>query len=150
MRFDHGEFISPQTVADCPDGRHSFVPDYVRGVATFDMGSGAVRWISTKGRFALGGIDGLYCRGTLLIAVQNGTAPKRAIVLHLDALKSVITAETVIERSTRTLDLPTHGVFVGATFFYIANSGWDGLDEHGARIPSIHVSPAIIMRVDGI
>lgn len=147
-RLDHGEFISPQTVAICPDGRHAFVPDYVRGIAAFDMETGAVRWLATKARFALDGIDGLYCHDGALIAVQNGTSPVRVIVFHLDRLMAEITDERVIERSTQTLGVPTHGVFVGPAFFYIANSGWDGLDEHGTRKPSAPHSVPVIMRVD--
>jgi hypothetical protein len=56
----------------------------------------------------------------------------------------------VVERATPTLGDPTHGVFVDADFFYIANSGWNGIDERGVISSSTHLSPAIIMRVDGI
>jgi hypothetical protein len=82
--------------------------------------------------------------------VQNGAAPARVISFLLDASRSSVTAQTLIERATPTLGDPTHGVFVDASFFYIANSGWNGIDEHGAPTPSIRSSPAIIMRVDGI
>ena len=40
-------------------------------------------------------------------------------------------SESIIERATPTLGDPTHGVIVGNYFYYIANSGWDSLDEHG-------------------
>jgi len=149
LRIDHGDFISPQTIAICEDGRHAFVPDYVRGIATFDLETGAVAWLSPKGRFALDGVDGLYCRGTSLVAVQNGASPQRVISFHLNSSRSSIEAETVIERATHTLGDPTHGVFVDGAFFYIANSGWNTLDEHGVFKPSIPLSPAIIMRADG-
>jgi len=150
VRIDHGDFISPQTIAICKDGRHAFVPDYVRGIAAFDIETGAVRWLSMQDRFALNGIDGLYCRGDSLIAVQNGASPERVISFRLDSSRSSIAAETVIERSTHTLGDPTHGVFVDAAFLYIANSGWNGIDEHGVTRPSTQLSPAIIMRVDGL
>ena len=154
VRIDHGDFISPQTIAICKDGRHAFVPDYVRGIAAFDIETGAARWLPMTGRFALNGIDGLYCRGDLLVAVQNGASPERVISFRLDASRSSITAdivaERVVERATPTLGDPTHGVFVDADFFYIANSGWNGIDERGVISSSTHLSPAIIMRVDGI
>jgi hypothetical protein len=57
-------------------------------------------------------------------------------------------AEQVLERPTRTLD-PTHGVYVNDDFFYIANSGWDALDEHGAVKPGAHLTPALLMKIDG-
>jgi hypothetical protein len=150
VRIDRGDFISPQTIALCPDGRRAFVPDYVRGIAAFDIETGAVRWLPTMGRFALNGIDGLYCPGASLIAVQNGASPARVISFRLDASRSSVVAETVIERATPTLGDPTHGVFGDGAFFYIANSGWGGLDEHGVTSSSSPLSPAVIMRVNGL
>jgi hypothetical protein len=34
--------------------------------------------------------------------------------------------------ATARLGDPTHGAVVGDSFYFIANSGWDSLDEHGA------------------
>jgi hypothetical protein len=146
-RIDHGEFISPQTIAICGDDHHAFVPDYVRGVAMFDLDTGAVRWLATKNRYALNGIDGLYCHDRLLVAIQNGTAPQRVISFRLDPSRSSIVAERIVERSTSTLGDPTHGVFVAKTFYYIANSGWDVLDEHGTVKSPGHLTPGLIMSV---
>jgi sugar lactone lactonase YvrE len=147
-RIDHGELLSPQTVAICNDGRHAFIPDYVRGIAAFDLKTGALRWLSTEDRYALDGIDGLYCEGRLLMAVQNGTAPERVVSFTLDASKSAINAESVVERATDTLGEPTHGVFVGRTFYFIANSGWNAIDEHGAETSGTGLTPALIMSFD--
>ncbi len=148
VRIDRGDFISPQTPAICGDDRHVFIPDYVRGIARLDLQSGAARWLSTQDRFALSGVDGLYCRGRSLIAVQNGAAPERVTAFSLNAARTEILAEKAVERATRTLGEPTHGVFVGSSFFYIANSGWDALDAHGAIRPASHLTPAVLMRID--
>jgi hypothetical protein len=147
-RIDRGDFMSPQTIAICNDGRHAFVPDYVRGVAAFDLETGTARWLSTQDRYALDGIDGLYCHGNSLIAVQNGSSPERVVTFTLNASRSAVVAETVVERATATLGEPTHGVVVGRAFFYVANSGWDALDDHGAVKSSAPMTPALIMRVD--
>jgi sugar lactone lactonase YvrE len=147
-RIDHGDFISPQTIAICRDSRQAFVPDYVRGVAAFNLKTGAVRWLSMKDRYALNGIDGLYCHGNSLVAVQNGTSPERVVVFALDSPRSTIVAETIIERATSTLGDPTHGVFIEGTFYYIANSGWNAVDEHGAEIVAPRLTPALIMSAD--
>jgi hypothetical protein len=88
-----------------------------------------------KGRYALDGIDGLYCHGSSLVAVQNGTSPVRVINFALNGSRSAVVADTIVERATATLGEPTHGVFVGRTFFYIANSGWEALDDRRARQP---------------
>jgi hypothetical protein len=147
-RLDHGDFISPQTPAPHPDGRHLFVPDYVRGVAVLTLDSGEVHWLATDGRFALNGIDGLYFEGNRLIAVQNGTAPERVVAFTLNRTLEAIESQSVIERATATLGEPTHGVIAGRTFYYIANSGWDVLDERGQLKPQASFTPARIMQVE--
>jgi sugar lactone lactonase YvrE len=130
-RLDNGDFISPQTAAVHPDGKHIFVPDYLRGIGVLDPATKQVRWLSTEQKFALSGIDGLYFDRGKLIAVQNGTSPERVVIFTLDATLSKIESETVIERSTESLGDPTHGVVIGSDFFYIANSGWDITEDNG-------------------
>jgi hypothetical protein len=146
-RLDAGDFISPQTPAIHPDGKQVFVPDYVRGIGLLDLATRKVRWLSMEGRFALGGIDGLYFDHGTLIAVQNGTSPERVIEFPLDAAMTGIASETIFERSTDTLGDPTHGVIIDRDFYYIADSGWDVIDDHGNLKPEAKVSPARIMRV---
>lgn len=131
QRLDNGDFISPQTPAMLPDGMHLLVPDYLRGIGVLDMVTKQVEWLSTGGRFALDGIDGLYFSRGTLIAVQNGTSPTRVVTLTLNSALTKIESQTVIERATPTLGVPTHGVVIGPHFYYIANSGWDVIDDHG-------------------
>ena len=144
-RIDHGDFISPQTIAICRHHRQAFVPDYVRGVAAFNLETGTVRWLSTKDRYALDGIDGLYCHRGSLVAVQNGSTPNRVVAFALDSFRSTIVRETIIERATSTLGDPTHGVLVDHTFYYIANSGWSAIDQHGVETAARRLTPALIM-----
>jgi len=146
-RLDAGDFISPQTPVMHPDGKHIFVPDYVRGIGLLEIASKQVRWLSTEGRFALNGIDGLYFDGGKLFAVQNGTSPERVVSFKLDATLTTIVSATIIERSTPTLGDPTHGVIVDDGFYYLANSGWDVIDDHGSMKLGAKPSEARIMRV---
>jgi sugar lactone lactonase YvrE len=146
-RLDAGDFISPQTPAVYPDGKKIFVPDYVRGIGILDVGTKTVHWLGAEDRFATNGVDGLYLKAGNLVAVQNGTSPERVSAFQLDATFTKIIGETIIERSTETLGDPTHGVFVGNDFYYIANSGWDIIDDHGNLKPGAHPSAALIMRV---
>lgn len=147
-RLDAGDFISPQTVAPHPDGKHLFVPDYLRGIGVLDPVSKHVEWLPMQGRFALNGIDGLYARGNALLAVQNGTTPERVVMFRLNSSLSAIESEVIIERAGLTLGDPTHGVLVGTTFYYIANSGWDAINEQGELKPGARLSPARVMRVE--
>jgi hypothetical protein len=145
-RLDSGDFISPQTPAMYPDGKHIFVPDYVRGIGVLEIATKQVRWLSMEGKFALNGIDGLYFDHGKLIAVQNGTSPERVVTFTLDPSFTRIESETIIERSTGTLGDPTHGVVIDSDFYYIANSGWDALDDHGNMKPGAKPSAPRIMR----
>jgi sugar lactone lactonase YvrE len=146
-RLDAGDFISPQTPAILPDGIHILVPDYVRGLAVLDLRSKQVRWLETQGRYALAGIDGLNLDHRMLLAVQNGTSPERVVAFKLDVLANKIESVIVLERATATLGDPTHGVIVGGDYYYIANSGWDMVDEHGAMKPGAQAGAPILMRV---
>lgn len=146
-RLDDGDFVSPQTPAMHPDGKHIFVPDYVRGIGILELATKRVRWLSTEGRFALNGVDGLYFDRGKLIAVQNGTSPERVVAFTLNPTLTRIEFETMIERSTPTLGDPTHGVIVDDDFYYIANSGWDFVDEHGNFRPGAKPSVPEVMRV---
>jgi hypothetical protein len=142
-RLDKGEWVSPQTPAFI-DARRVLIPDYARGLGRFDMATGLVRWIPMHG-IALEGIDGMYLRGHDLFAIENGTAPERVVVLHLDAAFDRVLSLDTIESGTPSLD-PTHGLIRGGAFEYIANAGWAKLDAHGNLTSGQHFTPARIMR----
>jgi hypothetical protein len=57
-----------------------------------------------------------------------------------------VLSESIIERATPTLGDPTHGVVVGRYFYYIANSGWNVLDEHGNLLEGKSLPPSSVMR----
>jgi hypothetical protein len=146
VRIDAGDFVSPQTPAVLADGKHILVPDYVRGIGLLDLDTKHVVWIPTGGKHALSGIDGLYAFGNMLIATQNGTSPERVVRFASTTLKTRVLSESIIERATPTLGDPTHGVVVGGYFYYIANSGWDILDEHGVVKEGKTMTAPSIMR----
>ena len=142
------DFISPQTSAMLPDGKHVFVPDYARGIGLLDLSSKQVVWLDqgSKHTHALNGIDGLYFDRGFLIATQNGSSPERVVRFKLSSDFTVVVSEQVIERSTATLGDPTHGVVMGEYFYYIANSGWDVLDDSGQVKAGKKLTPARVMR----
>jgi sugar lactone lactonase YvrE len=148
-RIDAGDFISPQTSAMHPDGSHVFVPDYARGIGILDLESKRVVWLDQSvPKFAINGIDGLYFDRGFLIATQNGTSPERVARFKLDSTMTQIVSEEIIERATPTLGDPTHGVVVGDSFYYIANSGWDNLDDTGNVKAGSKLKSARIMRYE--
>jgi hypothetical protein len=147
-RLDDDNFISPQTPTMLPGGEQVLVPDYVRGIGILNLKTKKVSWIPMNGRYALNGIDGLYLFGRTLLATQNGTSPERVIRFELDQSFSRVESESILERATPTLGDPTHGVVVDGQFYYIANSGWDTVDEHGKPKPGMTMSEGLIMRVN--
>jgi hypothetical protein len=146
QRIDAGDFVSPQTAAALPDGTHLLVPDYVRGLGLLDLKTKHVDWIPMEGKHALSGIDGLYALGNTLIATQNGTSPERVVRFAMAVPETRVLSESIIERATPTLGDPTHGVVVGGYFYYIANSGWNVLDEHGNLLEGKSLPISSVMR----
>jgi hypothetical protein len=147
-RVDEGEFISPQTAAVWLDGRHVFVPDYLRGIAIVDLATKQVSWLDGGGTHALSGIDGLYFAGRTLIATQNGTSPERVVRFELDKSLRRVESESIIERATPTLGDPTHGVVVEGKFYFIANSGWDKIEDDGSPKGGSTPARGLLMGVD--
>lgn len=147
-RLDRGEFISPQTPAISADGRVAYVPDYLRGIAMLDLTTRNVSWMDAQGKYALNGIDGLYLSGRTMLATQNGTSPERVVRFELDKSLTRIESETVLERATPTLGDPTHGVVLNSAFYYIANSGWDTLEDDGTLKSGAVPVKSRLMRAD--
>lgn len=154
VEANRGDFISPQTPAMAPRPTQAqaacFVPDYVRGIARFDLRTAHADWLNQDGsdKVALIGIDGLYIHRSSLIATQNGVSPERVVLFELDPSFTHIVSSRVIEQSAATGTDPTHGVVVADSFYYIANAGWAQLDEHGEVRAGAKLTPARVMRYD--
>jgi hypothetical protein len=148
--IDTADFISPQTSALAPGTDRLFVPDYARGIAAFSLRDHHATWLNPDDvdKAALDGIDGLYVWHNSLIVTQNGTTPERVMVLGMDASRTHIISQKAIEQRTRGLGDFTHGVVVGDTFWFLANAGWDQIDEHGNVKPGAALTPARILRYD--
>ena len=146
QRIDAGEFISPQSPAFTPDGKYLFVADYARGVARIHLASGTVEWLKAFESAALAGIDGLYFDHGTLIAVQNGTSPARLARLTLSPDLAQITSLTTLAEGPDAQDI-NHGVLVEGDFYYIAQAGWDALDEHGDRKPDAKPVAPLLRRL---
>jgi len=73
-RIDAGEFISPQTPAALPDGKHILVPDYVRGIGVMDLETKQVAWIPLR-QARVERLDGLYAWA--ICCSPRKTAPRR-------------------------------------------------------------------------
>ncbi len=124
------------------------VPDYLRGIGILDLRSGLVKWLSqdAPGNIAVNGVDGVYFHRGSLFLTQNGTSPEHVIRLELDRSQTRIVSSEIIEQATPGFGDPTHGVFAGDSFFYIVNSGWSELDDHGQLKPGSKLTAPRVMR----
>jgi streptogramin lyase len=145
--FAQDELASPQGLAVTSDGRRVLVADYVRGIASLERESGELTWLPVPDSVAVSGIDGLVRVGHRLIAVQNGVAPKRVIELQLDDEERRITGWRPLESATPLLTEPTHAVVVGGEVFFVADSGWDKVDDDGRLKPGMALEPAHVLRL---
>lgn len=145
--IDGREFVSPQTPAASNDGSFVFVPDYVRGIARISLKTGRIDWLASTDEAATNGIDGLYLNDRWLYAVQNGTQPERVVRFRLDPSMSHVEKVETLESNTPGLGEPTHGVFIGGAFYFIANSGWNNLDNGGKLRPGVEFSSATIRKI---
>jgi hypothetical protein len=142
-----GELRSPQTPALLSGSRVLLVPDYSRGVAVIDLKSKALGWLQHPPELALSGIDGFYARGRVLLAIENGTVPERVLVLKLDRTGRTVQSWRVAVARAPNLGDPTHGVIVGSDFYFLANSGWDRVDEKGDLKGHPNARPPQIWRI---
>jgi hypothetical protein len=142
------DFISPQTSVVLPGNNRLLVPDYVRGLAILDLITGQISWLNADGstQVCLHGVDGAYLHNQQLLLTQNGTNPQRILLVNLDSSFTHIESAKVIEQSVPGRGDPTHGVVVGDDFYYIANSGWNQLDDHGDLKPGSKLTSAQILR----
>jgi hypothetical protein len=122
------------------------VADYSRGIAVIDLRTRALTWATFAPGIGLQGIDGLYAFGRELIAVQNGTRPKRVVRLRLDHSGTRVVEAVPIESGTRRLGEPTHAVIVGKTLFFLANTGWERVGDDQTLGPGS--DPPTILRIE--
>jgi hypothetical protein len=148
--INDADFISPQTPVMLPDHEHILIPDYVRGIGILNLRTKLVTWLNEDGavKTALNGVDGLYFDRGALLLTQNGTSPERVMQLQLDKSLTQVKSAQIIEGNTATLGDPTHGVIVNGFFYYIANSGWNEMDEHGNLKAGGRLTPPKIMRFE--
>ncbi len=143
-----GTFMSPQQPALSSDGLTLYIADYSRGIAEVNLKTRAIRWLKHDRNVALNGIDGLtFSASGQLIAVQNGVMPNRVMALTIDAARGAVTAARVLAQDTSSIREPTHGLVVGDSFHFIANSGWDGFGADGALRKEHGLTPPAVLSI---
>jgi hypothetical protein len=142
-----GNLGSPQTPALSRDGSTLLVPDYQRGIARVALRRRSMSWLQRPPELALFGIDGMYLEGRTLVAIQNGTAPERIVMLRLNRTLDRVESWRVLLARVPGLGDPTHGCLRRGDFYFIANSGWDQFDDDGARTAGAVLTAPEIWRI---
>jgi hypothetical protein len=140
--------FSPQTPVLAKDGKRLFVADYSLGIGIVDLSKSAPRnttYLRHPANVAVVGLDGLYLSGNSLIGIQNGTQPERIIRYQLNSFQTEITGAEVIEQGPR-LGEPTHATRANGSFYFLANVGWDKVDDHGELKAGAHFTAPLLLR----
>lgn len=139
-----GTFIYPNGIASSPDGKKLFVADFTKGISVVDVATGQVRPLPHPERVNVYGIDGLYFHKGDLVAVQNGAGTSRIVRFHLGKTMEAIESEEVLESRNPRFDIPTTGVMAGNSFYYIANSQLDRVDQGRIKPDAQLVEPVVL------
>ncbi|HUL53842.1 MAG TPA: tetratricopeptide repeat protein [Opitutaceae bacterium] len=120
------QFQSLQGIASAPDGGALLVSDYDNGMFLIETPTRSIRLLAAPPETTLVGIDGIAAAPDgSVVAVQNGTEPRRVVRLWLDAAGRAVTRVAVLERGHPAMADPTLGTLVGDRFVFVGNAGWD-------------------------
>jgi sugar lactone lactonase YvrE len=117
-----------------------YAADAARGPIRVDPATGRWRLVRAPSGDTLRGIDGLYVHRDALVWIQNGIEPPRVVQAPLGDDGLSLRELRTLERGHRDYAVPTTGVFVGDTLFYVATA------QLGAIRPGGRVAPADSMR----
>jgi hypothetical protein len=141
--FPAGEFNSPQGMAPSQDGDRLYVSDYGLGIFVVDLRLRTKTLLSSRLPEMLDGIDGLVRHGGDLIAIQNGTEPRRILRLVLDRSGNIVDRVIVLERAVRSWGEPTLATLRGDTLIYV-DSQSERFGENGIVRGSDPLRPTAI------
>ncbi len=141
-----GLLLSPQGMVAL-DERRLVIADYPTGLWLLDAPSGALQRLRASQPAALTGLDGLYQHEGELIAIQNGTTPKRILRIRLNATKNAIEQVDVLAQNLFGWGEPSLATIHDGFLYYIANSQWDRFDANGGLPPADQLEAPRIMRL---
>jgi hypothetical protein len=143
-----GRLRSPQGLVPSADGRRLYVSDYGYGLAEVRLADGNVSRLESDANTMLDGIDGLYPWRGGLLAIQNGTSPRRILLLTLAPGGGRIAAVRVLESGNPEWGEPTLGAVRPRDFLYVADAQWERYGEGGALQGegATHATPVRLLR----
>jgi hypothetical protein len=145
-----GSFRSPQGMVAAADGSRLYVADYSTGLWIVDPTRATMRPAKGRGPAMLEGIDGLVAvpgRGSdALVAIQNGTRPRRIVKLLLDRDGDGLSVQprTIVSGDAGE---PTLGTVIDDDLLFIADGQWERYGKEGAPTDDKPARPTPIHRL---
>ena len=90
---------------------------------------------------------GLYVHDGALVWVQNGVEPARVVQARLNADGERMESLQVLDAGHPDYDVPTTGVIVGDTLFYVATAQLGAIRPGGRVAPADSLRENVILRV---
>ncbi len=133
-------------VATGPDGA-LYVAGDAQGPLRLDPETGEWQAVRASASDTLKGIDGLYVHRGSLVWIQNGVEPARVVQAPLSENGLAIREVRVLERGHADYAIPTTGVMVGDTLFYVATAQLDAIRPGGRVAPADSMKENVILKL---
>lgn len=133
-------------IATGPDGALYTAGD-AQGPLRVDPATGRWQQLRAPAGDTLRGIDGLYVHGGALVWIQNGVEPARVVQAPLAEKGMAIRELRVLDRGHPDYAIPTTGVLVGDTLFYVATAQLDAIRPGGGVAPADSMRENVILRL---
>jgi hypothetical protein len=146
VRPDPARFNFANGIALSGDARRLYI-GFGEGIAGLDLASGRIRYLTVPATISTASVDGLYWYEGDLIAIQMVSSVERVVRFVLDKTGWRVLRADVLERAHPAYRYPTTGVIVGDSLYYVANPGWDRLEDNGTVKPAATPSPTVILRL---
>lgn len=145
-----GLLRSPQGMAVWPGDRILYVADYERGLYRIDLASLRIRQVVAREPLMLDGIDGMMLFHGSLVAIQNGTRPRRIVRIDLEPGGRIVRQVKLVERNPIEWGEPTLGVIADDMLLYVADGQWERYGAGGTLTDGGSPRPTAIRRTDNL
>ncbi|HEU5041217.1 MAG TPA: hypothetical protein VFT84_10370 [Gemmatimonadales bacterium] len=133
-------------VAAAPDGA-VYAADDATGPLRVDPATGRWERVRPAAADTLRGIDGLYVHRGALVWIQNGVEPARVVRAPLSEDGTGMRELRILDQGHADYAIPTTGVVVGDTLFYVATAQLDAIRPGGRLAPADSMRENVILRV---
>jgi|SRR6476661_921204 len=133
-------------IATGPDGALYAAADG-QGPLRVDPATGEWQALRVPAGDTVTGIDGLYVHRGALVWIQNGIEPARVVQAPLSDDGLTIRALRTLDRGHPDYDVPTTGVMVGDTLFYVATAQLGAIRPGGRVAPADSMRENVVLRV---